>query len=539
MRVSTSVFGRRRNSEQPRGRFGRCYRRGMTLIEILISTALVGGVMAISFRGFDEIRAVTERTKSQVIAQHEATQAVKELARILKRSHVIYYDARPLGDAGFLLNTVGSINAASIAGLTAGGYRVTGSLVDVPELLRTGAPTGTVFYPSTNGPHNAAFDGAYMGVNRHDFRFLTVATNATGGLNRFAGTTRFPLMQADQTSLPMGAAAALGSDRVFSNPLLYCAEATFNTNTPAGGGEVKLDSGLPMTWTFRLVYLAPMRFDPDDPRDVGDGLLPLRAPNTPGDRRDRIQNGVANGIYRSNLPLELRVMTIPDVRAIFSGATAPPAVSNSNYFIWGRRADLKSIYPFPMDAAAGRVNYDPVALDMVAQSLNAESTGQRILDAAGTLMALATPASGPRVRLGQPHPNFGYIGNDPPTQDALNTRGEWTGVGFGPARAITDVVLARYVDPDSVGGTCVRLANGNRALGIPAVVPGSDRNYVNAYAGPQRWRPGLQLPKRALVSVATRYRTARRIPFSFGSESVEVELTAMNRFHVVDRLRRN
>ena len=538
MRVSASVFGRRRNSEQPRGRFGRSDRRGMTLIEILISTALVGGVMAISFKGFDEIRGVTERTKSQVTAQHEATQAVKELSRILKRSHVIYYDARPLGDAGFLLNTVGSVNAAANAGLTVMGYRANGSLVNVPEVLRFGAPTGSVFYPSTNGPHNAAFDGTYQAVDRRDFRFLTVATDTVGGFNRFAGTTRFPLRQADQTSLPMGATAALGSDRVFSNPLLYCAEATFNTNTPAGGGQVQLDSGLPVTWTFRLVYLAPMRFNPAEPRDVGDGLLPLREPNAPGDRRDRIQNGVANGIYRSNLPLELRLMTIPDVRAVVN-ALAPPNFTNSNYFIWGRRADLQSIYPFPMDVRNGRVNYDPVALDMAAQSLNAESTGQRILNAAGTLMAGVTAASGSRVRLSPPHPNFGYIGNDPPSQDALNYRGEWTGVGFGPARAITDVVLARYVDPDSVGGTCVRLANGNRALGIPAVVPGSDRNYVNAYAGPQRWRPGLQLPKKALVSVVTRYRTARRIPFSFGSESIEVELTAMNRYHVVDRLRRN
>lgn len=200
----------------------------------------------------------------------------------------------------------------------------------------------------------------------------------------------------------------------------------------------------------------------------------------------------------------------------------------------GRRADTTSVVPPPFDLESNNANYDPIPLPMLDQTY---------------AQYASTGASGARIRGGGPlarlHCNWGNVGNDPPSHEALQARAQWTGTGYGEAvRPVRDQLLASYIDPDSVHGTCVRLGNdwvrnNNGDIGLLARGEGAPRPYVNATGGPQTYSPRfwnannpltVGPPRRALISVATRFRYTKQTPFAFATESVEVELEALNRF---------
>jgi hypothetical protein len=157
------------------------------------------------------------------------------------------------------------------------------------------------------------------------------------------------------------------------------------------------------------------------------------------------------------------------------------------------------------------------------------------------------------------HGNWNNVGNDPPSELCFANRQYYDQAannGQGAllaARDVTDVSIASYIDPDSVHGTCVRLGNdwlrksGN--VGLIAKGEANPRPYVNAMGGPQKYQPSwwnadnpdvlAQPPKRALVSVSTRFRYTRQTPFAFATESVEVDLEALERFQTTARMKRN
>lgn len=505
---------------------------GFTLIEVLVAAGLVSVVLGLALKGFTEAKKIADITKSKVIAEEEAALGAQKLAKLLKRLHIIYYDARPLGRADADITTLGQLagirNAnppAWLTGTAPGG-------ISVPKVFLGATTSGLHQVPIRDG-----WSGA--GVDRSTF-FLRHLDDSSNG-------TEDPPLSAAGQRLRTGDTTALKSfDRFFTSPLVYGAEATFDNAAPATGAVAnagaRVEANLPVSWTFYLVYLAPMRFD--KAVDDGHALFPVQD-NSLNGRRDR---GPENWV-RSTVPYELRLLTIPDVRAINIGSNggteAPPnptaaSLPNRVGYHNGRRLDIVSVLPFPYDVVNSEANYDPVpmpmGLDTYTQMItNSTNYGN---------------ACGPRVKSAANdavHGNWNNLGNDPPTQDAFNNRSHWdaaTRTFTNAVDPVTDSLLARYVDPDAVHGTFVRLANDwnyrNETEGQP-------RPYVNAYGGPIRynplwWHPNNTAantpPTRALVSVATRFRMSRQHPFAFSTESVEVDLETLTRFQTMDYRKR-
>jgi hypothetical protein len=210
--------------------------------------------------------------------------------------------------------------------------------------------------------------------------------------------------------------------------------------------------------------------------------------------------------------------------------------------------------PFDYDGRApnGQANYDPIPIRMIdppAARLDPNSLNNlfRFQSPAGA--TTARPASGPRIAGGGLHANFGMLGNDPPTQQALGVR--------PGAPEPSDVLLVPFIDPDSYPGTSCRFVNNlhqppaapnangliplpsggfyrryvemvgpacdyleNRVLSLRGAPPGADEE-VGAY--------GI-LPNRALISVTTRYRSRRDVPFQFATVQTEVSLDGVAQY---------
>jgi hypothetical protein len=335
----------------------------------------------------------------------------------------------------------------------------------------------------------------------------------------------------------MDPSATRAYDRYFSSPLLYIAEAELATDRNLAGAQDGTIANMfhPLSWTFHVVYLAPMNIK--DPNNAPPWIA--RAKDIPRDR--------AVGWNRSTIPFELRVLRIPGVK------TDLDADNNrtTSQRVLADGTVPKPPYDYPMN----QVNYHPVPISWETNPATTpkadtfRNTQTRRLETAGA----AVNASGARVRgpAAVPHANYNNIGNDPPTDEVLAQR--------FPNERPRDTVLASYIDPDSVHGTCVRLLNtlgvsphtaglGETAHAVPAAM-GEYRKYLNAYGGeflynhyaaltpnPATWdvTRGSSLPRRALVSVSTRYRTDSRISFNFATETIEIDLENVVRFQTLN-----
>lgn len=504
--------------------------RGFTLMEVLIASALVGLVLALAMSGFMDINKVSNITRSKTLGRQEAAKGLQEVMTLLKRAHVIYFTGQPL-------TTQASIPAAQINAPTvlAGGIP--------PLLFSLAAPASAqVQYQfganSTTGRATLAENsrtglfGAGARRNRASFRFAHTA----GTLLTFAGNR---LMTADPS------VAANPENLYFPSPLCYWAEATFNTAPTAG--RIR-DSHLPVSWTFYVLYLAPMNLDFEDA-----ALSYAGAPyNNPMDRglMTNIPAGTsqANATYpRSTVPFELRLLTIPGVRARVAGAGNHPFDPSD--------AAADHILGAPFDhfrlnnsTATQQVNYDPYPLPMrtgVQERLGLNDGAPPTSQVAtvprrnGAGVTTTIFASGERVRGGGAHPNYNNIGNDPPTNAALGDR------LAGPQPS--DKVIASYIDPDSVPGTTIKLGNNSQ---IPPVA----QPWFNAYVGhpssgfrghlwnmnnPVGGNEGtIQPPQRAFISITTRFRNNRRIPFQFATETAEVNLETLVSYQTMSRVQR-
>ncbi|MEB3222211.1 MAG: prepilin-type N-terminal cleavage/methylation domain-containing protein [Candidatus Sericytochromatia bacterium] len=518
---------------------------GFTLIEIIVSAGLMGLMMAMAVRGFSEARKLGDIAKARSIARQEAGIGVQKLARILSRCHVIYFDTRPLN--GITSTPV----ATSLSSIRAA----------VPPQLVSGSINGTAL-ANPAIPFGGTTSTLYIQPFR-DFRTTTAAraafrvrplNDSLPGFETAGNNPQLMLAPGEYTS----GARTSNFDHTFPSPLLYCAEANLAVGVPDANNTM-LAAALPVTWTFYLVYLAPMRFETNDD---GNGLFPVQeaATNRTANgfrdmgRRSDSTTGTANTRWtRATLPYELRLLTIPDVQALRTPlvtdtgqlAAVPPVPGKA----MGRHFDSVGVLEAPFDIPRGEVNYDPVPLATVDHGL----------DATRHPVYTSTQASGSRVSGQGSHGNWNNIGNDPPANVCFNLRNLYDASANGgqgqmvAAREITDVVLASHIDPDSVHGTCVRLGNDwvRKSGGIGLIAKGetNPRPYVNAMGGPQKYQPSwwnadnpdtlAGPPKRALVSVSTRFRYTRQTPFAFATESVEVELEALQRFQTTSRLRRN
>ncbi|MEB3285206.1 MAG: prepilin-type N-terminal cleavage/methylation domain-containing protein [Candidatus Sericytochromatia bacterium] len=499
--------------------FSFCTRNGFSLFEVLTATALVGLVMGLAMQGFSEAKKVGDLAKARITTRQEANSAVQKLAKVVRRAHIIFFDPRPLGQMA-TPETVALSNVQRDANL--------------PGVLRDSAGGNSVNHRWTN-PGNSTYITPFTGWTnqlRREFRGHGLNLATTAGTADTIQTDQFYLRTA--RLLSAGAPTANRFEHYFPSPLLYCAEAQFSAGRlqAAGGGPgvERMDAGLPVSWTFYVAYLAPMRLPSNAYATGDDGLLPIIRGNFA--QRDQMQGSAT----RAPVPFELRLLTIPDVKVIRNATAqngAPVRRLNT-----GRRADDTGVLPPPFDVEPNQCNYDPVPMPNLDTTYN--------LFSATSAGPWGNP-SGARVRgTNRMHCNWDNVGNDPPTNDALGDRGEWDGTGYiGNGRPIRDQVLASYIDPDSIHGTSVRLGNdwvrdvNTGDIGLIARGENAPRPYVNATGGPQTysprfWHPDNPLtvgpPRRALISVATRFRYSRQTPFAFATESVEVELESLNRF---------
>lgn len=514
---------------------------GFTLIEVLVAAGLVSVVLGLALKGFTEAKKIADITKAKVIAEEEASLGAQKLSKILKKTHIIYFDARPLARATADVPTLGGL--AGIRTAAPPGW-LSGAISPIVSAGQTlGVPNvnlGTTTSNSYREPLRTGWGG--LGFSRSLFFVRHLDDGTASSKDTPITNPNLRLKSGERTA--GGAELADDFDRFFTSPLLYCAEATFDNAAPTGGARV--EANLPVTWTFYLVYLAPMRFD--KATDDGHALFPVQEAAVPGSLNNRRDKG-PEGWTRATVPYELRLLTIPDVRAIniATAETAPnptamPLPSRVGYHL-GRRLDSVSVLPFPFDVVQNEANYDPIPTPMGAATFLQMTTASTHFGA----------ACGPRVKTAANdavHGNWDNLGNDPPTQAALQNRAHWdsTTRSFLTAGAsitpITDTLLARYVDPDAVHGTFVRLANDQNLRNELEAKP---RPYMNAYGGPQRYNPQWwnaanptvsQVPTRALVSVATRFRFSRQHPFAFSTESIEVDLETLTRFQNMDHRKR-
>lgn len=525
-------------------------RAGFTLTEILVAAGLIGVVMAMAMQAFMGLTRISETTRSQILAQSEASKGVHAVAALLRRAHVIYFTGRPLnpGVGNFAAARRGDRlqSSASNPNDLVGDLNIDPQTLRIPTVLGAAGPaqfqSGTTFYNFAAGSRDFLLtDAGLQQYNVSKFRFWDWGdgTGSSEGANANTLRNNERLRTQDPT-------ATRAYDRFFSSPLMYIAEAELATDRTAAGAQdgTIANMFLPLSWTFHVVYLAPM--------NIKD---PNRPPSWVSTRR--AMDRAAAGWNRSTIPFELRVLTIPGVESDMDGVRQT-----------GHRVLADGTVPKPpYDYVANTINYHPVPINWETDpAVTPKSTTFGVATTRRIEPAPAPPvnAGGPRVRAAGavPHPNYNNIGNDPPTNEVLS-RALLNNLQ-GLAQRPRDVVLASYIDPDSVHGTCVRLLNTlgvsphAAALGeVPHNVPlamGEYRKYLNAYGGEflynhyaalmpnplpvgvQPWdvTRGASIPRRALVSVSTRFRTDSRVKFNFATETIELDLENVVRFQTLN-----
>lgn len=473
-------------------------RSGFTLIEGLIACALIGIVLAVAGNAFGEMFKASDITRSKLKAEDDAQRAAKQLSALLGRCHIIFFSGYPI-----LRDPVG---AAANRGQNQSGEtwaRISAALnTTIPPTLRSASSgtTRTLRYNFANPQNRTPWVGG--------------ATPSLGSF-RFVDPTVAPAARLRSNNLTEFNAGR----HVFDAPLLYAAEAIFDwTNTNGLSPRV----GLPMAWNIHVLYLAPTPPNDRDPNLASDRDFGTNTANVRWDR--------------STVPLELHLLTIPNVKSGINTTGTPPAAANLGWS-WindGRKpipAGETNYQAPPMDYVQNRVNFDPLPLPWGPNG--------------GAGLRLAG-ASGNRVRgaLADAHGNFNNIGNDPPNDAALGDRLLGTP---------TDHVLVSNIDPDSAEGTTVRLYNtigqdSGHALAAGESSPRLLKAYLGDFAysyyaqhyssaattpasmfGPTGTAGGGHgaLPRRAFVSVALRYRSRAGIPFQFATATAETDLTPL------------
>lgn len=523
-------------------------RQGFSLLELLIASGLVGLVLALGVGALMEVRHVARVTQAKLEGRQEASKAVQEITTLLRRAHIIYFTGRPLAN---FRPTNGIAGERRGLGFNRFGAESDPTTEQVPDALYDLAPLNNKQVPYDFGNLQNPTAGVDFEIAR--FRFFDFGTDGQG-----AGANPKFLAQRLRTA---DTTVTDPFDRFFPSPLAYFAEAHFNRTPapPVAGVGGAIDNGdLPLYWDFHVLYLAPMDTSGDNKRA---GWL---AYNTQLDTAPA-------GWQRSKIPFELRLLTIRGVDADRNGQLLNDSAGA------GRARDPQgglSILrpPFDYDWDGNKkANYDPIRVPATTVGLGAGETGVDFLDPAKTFYRwIVTPgpvpvtdqrsAGGERVQSGSGpgglnlHANYDNLGNDPPTQLALTQPSVGTPGQSWPQA--NDRVLASYVDPDSVHGTCVRLEN-NLNSDATKWQPNRYRRYLNAmsvgrfgadrdvdflfnhYVGeldPAAVSPTYDyasqrtVPRRALVSVTTRYRTNKREKFSFATETMEVELEGAVRF---------
>lgn len=521
-------------------------RRGFTLPELLIGAALGTLILGLALRGFSEIVRAVAVSRSRFEATQHANTGIARLSESLRRAHVFFYAARPLREQ----NTV----ISGRPGQHAQRDPLPAALLDSPNLGTTFRP------PTTNAGHgNGTAWLAGAGVSKRRFRFTFGDDDPSGG-----GEVEYLLRVAPgkRTGDPL-------ADR-FPGPLAYFAVADFKRTK--SNDETNPHALLPRSWTFHVLYVAPMNLQANDANF-----------SSATDPRDHLPPPVRdNNFARTAVPHELRMLTIPDVAA---GAPAAPAnytCTTADTSIPGHPVAYDSTVgriiapgvaaggeprfldpPFDYDGMKddGRANYDPVPIPMPGTGVPAASyaadttTGLfRFLQPAGG--RAARPPSGPRIRGAGLHSNFGMVGNDPPTAEALANRIPPLDPPGATVRPITDTLIMAYVDPDSVEGTSVRFVNNLAEPSTAADAAGRAQwasgaryhrfvetigpecpyfeNRVHGLLGPGGASTSVgalgMRPNRLLISAAVRYRSRRDIPFAFANVQSEIPLDGVDQF---------
>lgn len=466
-------------------------RNGFSLFEMLIASLLVGIVMGLAIQGFTEAKKLGDMAKSRMVARQEANSAIEKLAKIVRRAHIIFFTPVPLNTNQ--PNTVTDLNSLQFAALPP----LLSSLAQGNTALPWLSPAGQSYIDRSGWGGNTRIRGDFRA---HVFNLPAPAVNT--GMD-----TTSPTYLRTAALLPSAGQAGVTPNRFdhfFPGPLLYCAEATLAVGE--GDAPERVLAGFPVAWTFYVVYLAPMRIV-----DRDHGLYPALG----GAQQQRDQ--LPGGRTRAPVPFELRLLTIPDVPALQNETTStvPPLITR------GRIRDNNGVLSPPLDIQQNNAVYDPVPMPW-------EQTTFNDFNAAPT-------ASGRRIAGTGLHCNWGNLGNEPPSNEVLAAaRGR-----------VIDQLLASYIDPDNVHGTCARFGNDwlrDDGPGLLARGEDNPRPYVNATGGPQAFNPQwwnnrnpslIDPPRRILLSVATRFRYSKQTPFAFATQSMEVELETLNRFQTM------
>jgi prepilin-type N-terminal cleavage/methylation domain-containing protein len=524
-------------------------RRGLTLPELLVAAAVGSLILGLSVAAFSEISKAIAASRSRVEAQRLGTNALGRVGELVRRGHVFYYSARPM-----------RAQLATVTGRTgehAARDPLPDPLVDLGEVAVAPRPPGT-----DAGLGNPDAWLASMTVSKRRFRFTTPDDDPSGG-----GDPAFAL------SVAPGKRTGDPYDDRFPGPLAYFAVADFRKTLT--GDTTNPTALLPRSWTFYVLYVAPMQLQRNDAN--------FAVPNNP---RDQLPPPLAAGASanRTAVPYELRLLTIPDVCA---GAFNPPGGTYNiqtvdgtlnthpgQYDPEGRRLLAPGAAPGPDAAfleppfdydgrnANGRANYDPVPIPMTAPPAAAFDEANLAAIFRFTLPTgdrTGRPASGPRIAGAGRHANFGMVGNDPPTAEVFPNRilpqlaDETGAIRIRPP---TDALVMPYVDPDTVSGTSVRFvnnlheppaapgANGRITLPNGAIYhryvetngPGCDyfENRVQSLTGNTGADTNIGAlgvrPARILVSMSVRYRSRRDIPFQFATVQSEIPLDGLEQF---------
>jgi type II secretory pathway pseudopilin PulG len=505
---------------------------GFTLVEVLIACLLSSVVLGLAMKGFSTSQSIADQTRSKSLAAQEAAQGVREVTDILRRSAIVFYSGQPLkGSATGALNPAPA--PAIVAGPGGGGpynYPLIPAGSGIPAVFSTAPYVGAAPQLRYNIGIPTAPWGPLPTLSRAAFRFQVPG----GGGPFFRDST----VAANRIHSSDPSLVANNEQTFFSAPLAYAAEAIMNPAPAAGQDNV---GSMPIGWNFYVIYLAPM-----DIQSASDPLLPVPGASLAG-KRD-LGTGPIPWL-RSTIPLELRVLTIRNVSAV------SPSIAGDPYFGRQRYTEPGTPLPYvpsvPWDFKPGQCNYDPIAFPN-----NAAAPGL-ITTAGFTPFGLGgvTTHDTERVMGGLPHTNFNSLGNDPPTDNVFLTfLPAPLGLPGGVNANSSDRVLARWIDPDSPGGTFVRFANpmatntltfsaGVPNVSVPGctpVLPGNVR-YVDTIEGGFQYNDNVPVAANALVSVTTRYRTGRNLGFFFSTKSEDVSLEASVNYQTgtVIRTRRN
>ncbi|MEB3284731.1 MAG: prepilin-type N-terminal cleavage/methylation domain-containing protein [Candidatus Sericytochromatia bacterium] len=512
-------------------------RRGFTLIEVLVGAVIGTVVMGLAIESFSQLMRALAQARSRTEASRYATNGLGRLSELVRRGNIFFYAARPMQTQVAVVS--GRADAPAPRAALPGSLEDLGRVgptfqIPVNDALRT-EPSAWISSPSTS---------------KRSFRFTFPTGDRAGG-----GEPSFSLRIA-----PAKNTADPTLNR-FPGPLAYFAEAEFiRTKTGDTSNPYAL---LPRSWTFYVLYLAPMRLPPNDANW-----------SMPREPRDHFPAPIPAGISpaRTAVPYELRLLTIPGVRAgasqtgAYTVTTADTGLAThqatydpevGRVLAPGATLPDQAFFlepPFDYDGrtANGRANYDPVPVRMTdppAARLDPNSLNNLFRFQAAAGVTTARPPSGPRIAGEGLHSNFGMLGNDPPTEQALQVR---------PGAPVpTDVLLVPYIDPDAYPGTSCRFVNNLHsppaAAGVDGTIPLGGGRFYHRYIemnGPGcdylenrvltlRGDPGSTsfelgaygtVPSRALISVTTRYRSRRDVPFQFATLQTEVSLDGLAQY---------